>query len=159
MTATAKSPARPPFLSFLAVAWMASGALTILNALLLLLAGMARPMGEGFVALGEETPGIATVLGQLGPLGVMVFFWLGGLLQGVLGFGLWRLCNGARVGALLYLGLLALLFFAGFVLAWGARDTLSAALNALLAALLGVLGWYLLTPALKRAFGVREPPR
>lgn len=138
---------RPTGVTVLAVLDFIGSACLVLVAIIFL-------VGAGFAGsmLHNQSSGGAMMLAGLGTLGA-VFFFIGALVAGALGFGLWNLMNWARWITIFFAALGILGAFAGFAMGmghhafgWGMALLFRLAIN-------GIIIWYLFQPNVRRAFG------
>ncbi len=142
---------RPTGVTILAV-------LNFLGAALYILIGLGFILGMGILgglmgqAGGEGSAGAMGMMMGLGAVAGVIFIVLS-LIPLLIGWGLWKLKNWARIVCLVLMALGALAALAGVAIAGLAGEMISAGFNVIFLALYAWILWYLTRPHVKQAFG------
>lgn len=151
---------RPIGVTFLAVLhWLDAVTFLLFGVMLMLVARLAADLQASNIELPGVPPQMAETVFRLAEPGIagaiLVALGFLAVLFVVIGVGLWKLRNWARVTALVLMGLRVVLLVAGTLL-WLLLlgfDPLSLGLNLLFILVYAWILWYLLQPHVKRAFG------
>src|SRR3972149_12029915 len=142
---------RPTGVTILAVLNFLGAALYILIGLLFIL-GMGIRGGMMGQAGGEGSAGAMGMMMGLGG-GAGVIFIVLSLIPLLIGWGLWKLKNWARIITLVLMALGALLALLGVALGGLAGEMFSAGFSGVFLLICAWIIWYLLRPHVKEAFG------
>ena len=135
---------RPTGVTVIAILYFISAVGFILGGILFAVGGSLIGLAGGASGTGEGAIGLGFIAG-LGILGAIVMFCLG-LIPGIVGWGLLKLKNWARIVAIIFSGLSALTGALG-ALMLEPMSIITLAVNAWIV-------FYLLKPHVKAAFGV-----
>ncbi|HKV92600.1 MAG TPA: hypothetical protein VJW20_08645 [Candidatus Angelobacter sp.] len=130
--------------------------LYFLGAGLLLLAGIGFVVGGGAIATmmsqqNQASGGLATLMGALGA-GVGIFFLIWGVLEVLIGIGLLKLKNWARIVAIVFAAIGACFQVFGLLGSLAHFNPVSFIVSLIILGIQALIIWYLLKPEVKAAF-------
>jgi hypothetical protein len=130
--------------------------LYFLGAGLLLLAGIGFVVGGGAIATmmsqqNQAGGGLATLMGALGA-GVGIFFLICGVLDVLIGIGLLKLKNWARIVAIVFAAIGACFQIFGLLGSLAHFNPVSFVISLIILGIQALIIWYLLKPEVKAAF-------
>ncbi|HET9365277.1 MAG TPA: hypothetical protein VFP71_09750 [Candidatus Angelobacter sp.] len=130
--------------------------LYFLGAGILLLAGIGFVIGGGAIAAAmsqqsQAGGGLATLMGFLGA-GVGIFFLVCGVLDALIGIGLLKLKNWARIVAIVFAAIGACFQIFGLLTSLAHFNPVSFVISLIVLGVQALIIWYLLKPEVKAAF-------
>jgi hypothetical protein len=141
---------RPGGITFLAVLCFLGALVCVLAALVFFLGfGLA---GAGVKAAGAGTGGMAALMG-LGAAGGVLFL-IFGAIDVVVGVGLWKLCNWARILTIILTALALLMAGIGLLTSLLHFNLFVLVFQLIFVGIYILILWYMFQPHVKKAFGV-----